>query len=126
MGGNGSHASGFLEKEDNREYRTIFTIGDNIKVLEQKNPKKGGKLPEESRTPNRIYVSLYANGTDVKAIAQYDENGKKIYEIHTADHKGIKPHYHEWKDGQQVKGAHHLTPEMKQLLKKVKDYESEK
>lgn len=126
MGGNGSHASGVLNTEEGRQYRTIFTIGENIKVLEQKDPKKNGKLPEESRTPNRIYVSLFANGKDVKAIAQYDENGKKMYEIHTADHKGIKPHYHTWTDGKPEKDGHHLTPEMKSLLQKVQNYENSK
>ena len=126
MGGNGSHASGVLNTEGGRAYRTIFTIGENIKVLEQKDPKRGGKLPEESRTPNRIYVSLYANGKDVKAIAQYDENGKKMYEIHTHDHKGIQPHYHIWKDGVQQDGAYHLTQKMQQLLTKVQNYEDDK
>ncbi len=126
MGGNGSHASGVLNSEEGRAYRTIFTMGENIKVLEQKDPQKGGKLPEESRTPNRIYVSLYANGKDVKAIAQYDENGKKMYEIHTAEHKGYQPHYHIWKDGKPDKGLHHLTPEMQQLLTKVLNYENNK
>ena len=126
MGGNGSHASGVLAIDSRRQYRPIFTIGENIKVLEQKDPKKSGKLPEESFTSNRIYVSLYANGKDVKAIAQYDENGQKIYEIHTAEHKGIKPHYHIWNNGKPEKDVHHLTLAMKNLLTKVRNYEDSK
>lgn len=126
MGGNGSHASGVLNTEEGRQYRTLFTIGDNIKVLEQKDPKKKGKLPEESRTPNRIYVSFYADGHDVKDIAKYGDDGKKLWCIHTADHKGIRPHYHKWHDGKQEKDAHPLTKEMKDLLKKVRDYDNGK
>ena len=126
MGGNGSHASGVLNTEEGRQYKTIFTIGNNIKVLEQKNPKQSGKLPEESRTPNRIYVSLLKNGKDVKEIAKYGDDGKKLWAIHTLDHHGLSPHYHTWKDGKPSSDAYPLTTEMKQLLKKVQDYENSK
>lgn len=126
MGANGSHASGVLNTESGRQYRTIFTIGDNIKVLEQKASNKGGKLPEESHTPNRIYVSLMANGKDVKAIAKYGNDGKKIYEIHTVDHKGLSPHYHFWENGKPKEAMYPLTSEMNNLLKKVRNYEDNK
>ena len=50
MGGNGSFFSGITNFENGRMYKTISSIGDNIKVLETKNPKAGVKLPEESHT----------------------------------------------------------------------------
>lgn len=53
MGGNGSFFSGITNFEANREYKTILSIGNNIKILETKNPKRSLKLPEESHTPNR-------------------------------------------------------------------------
>ena len=51
MGGNGSFLSGITNFENGRMYKTVSSIGDNIKVLETKNPKKSLKLPEESHTP---------------------------------------------------------------------------
>jgi len=122
MGANGSHASGVLNTEEGRSYRTLFTMGDNIKVLEQKNPKQSGKLPEESRTPNRVYVSFWKNGKDVKEVAQYGSDGKKMYAIHTGDHHGLSPHYHIWKNGRPSEDAYALTSTMKNLLKKIQEY----
>ena len=122
MGANGSHASGALHTEEGRAYKTLFTMGENIKVLETKNPNRQGKLPEESRTPNRIYVSFMANGNDVKEIAKYDSDGKKVWCIHTLNHKGISPHYHNWSNGKQLKDAYALTIEMKSILDKIRNY----
>ena len=122
MGANGSHASGVLYTEEGRAYKTLFSMGDNIKVLEPKNPNRKGKLPEESHMPNRIYVSFMANGEDVKEIAKYGDDGKKLWSIHTLSHKGISPHYHNWKDGAQLKDAYALTTEMKSLLDKIRNY----
>lgn len=122
MGANGSHASGVLETEAGRKYRTLFTMEDNIVVLAQKDVNKSGKLPEESHLPNRIYVSFMSNGTDVKEVAKYGPDGKKEFAIHTNDHKGISPHFHKWENGKPEKAAHPLTKDMESLLNKVKNY----
>ena len=122
MGGNGSHASGVLNTEEGRAYKTLFKLEDNIVFLGQKNPKQEGKLPEESHTPNRIYVSFMASGNDIKEIAQYGSDGKKQLSIHTGDHHGLSPHYHVWKDGAQLGDANPLTQDMKSLLQKVRNY----
>lgn len=122
MGANGSHASGVLNTEEGRAYKTLFKMGDNIVVLEQKDPKHKGKLPEESHTPNRIYVSFMASGKDIKEIAKYGSDGKKLWAIHTNDHKGLKPHYHIWKDGAQSEEGYPLTTNMQKILKKVRNY----
>jgi len=122
MGANGSHASGILNTEEGRAYKTLFKMGDNIVVLEQKDPKHKGKLPEESHTPNRIYVSFMATGKDVKEISQYGSDGKKLWAIHTNDHKGLKPHYHIWKNGAPSVDGFPLTTQMQELLKKVRNY----
>ncbi len=122
MGANGSHASGVLESTENREYYTLFSIGDNIKFLEMQANGRGGKLPEESHTPNRIYVSFYKDGKNVKEIAEYDENGKKKYSIHTHDHYGLSPHFHYRKEGRQDKEGHPLTSDMQKLYKQIINY----
>lgn len=122
MGANGSHASGVLNTEEGRAYKTLFKMGDNIVVLEQKDPKHKGKLPEESHTPNRIYVSFMANGQDVKEISKYGSDGKKLWAIHTNDHKGLKSHYHIWKDGKPSVDGYPLTSQMQKLLKMIRNY----
>ena len=121
MGGNGSAGKGTTNTEEGRDYKTVYSIGDNIKVLEPKNPRKGIKLPEESHTPNRIYATFYKYGHDVKAIAVYGDDCKKLYEIHTVDHKGLGMHYHVWKDGKPVE-VHSITPQMQALLDKIRNF----
>lgn len=120
MGSNGSFARGDANTEEGRKYKTIASIGDNIKVLQAKNPKLGTKSPEESHTPNRVYVIFHPDGSGIKNISKYGEDGKKLYEIHTQDHKGLGVHVHYWEDGA-PKGepTNHLTKEMTELYEKV-------
>lgn len=143
MGANGSKASGRLENEEGREYHTVLSISDNIKVLEKKDSNKNVKLPEESHTPNRIYVVINKPPSEnkwsdeptagkLKSIAVYGDDCKKLYEIHVDHvHDGMSIHYHPWKDGKpQQKGrgkkspniALPLSPEMNNLLNQVKKY----
>jgi len=56
-------------------------------------------MPEESHSPNAVYVMMNKNGNGIKSIAIYDKDCMKVAEIHPADHKGTGPHYHKWKDG---------------------------
>ncbi len=125
MGGNGSYASGSTSAEEGRRWKTVDVLFNGVKVLEPKNPKANLKLPEESHTPNSIYAIANKDGSGIKAIGVYGDDGKKMYEIHTDDHKGIKPHCHEWSNGgPSGKGkdyAKPLTPAMKKLLKDVQD-----
>ena len=143
MGGNGSKGKGLLEDPDNRNYRTneVFQISDNIVVVEAKNKNARVKLPEESHTPNRVYVTVNKPATDkigqkdpyagkLKSIAVYGSDCKKLYENHVDHtHGGMPEHYHPWENGHPIKAgtgknAHNaafpLTAEMKQLLQQVK------
>lgn len=132
MGANGSHANGSLESELGRNWKTTGTVGD-IQIVQKKNPKDSNKLPEESHTPNRIYAIFNKKGGDVKAIAKYGPDGKKLWEIHTTDHENLGPHYHPWKNGKPVqyindKGevknvAYGLDAYKQSLLNKVRNYE---
>lgn len=121
MGGNGSVSSGVLNSEAGRKYVTIFRIDENTLVLEQKDRRKGIKLPEESHTPSRYYVAFRKDGRDVKSIAKYGADGKKIWEIHTNEHNGIKPHFHYWKGNGQEEQGHPLTPEMRDILNRIRN-----
>ena len=119
MGGNGSFKRGETLSAENRKYETVFMIGNNIAILEQKDKRKGTKLPEESHTPGRTYAAFRKDGKDVKLIAVYNGNGIKLYEIHTDDHRGLRPHYHPWKDGKPDKEiVLPLTEEMENILRK--------
>ena len=51
----------------------------------------------------------------LKGVAKYGDDGKKLFEIHTTDHKGLGAHYHPWKDGHPL-DAKPLTIELKKLL----------
>ena len=145
MGANGSKGSGRLENPDSREYKTntAFKISDNIIVVEAKNKNAKVKLPEESHTPNRVYVAINKAATDrigtkdpyagkLKSIAVYGGDCMKIYEIHVDhSHNGMPEHYHPWENGHPKKtgsgkNAHNvaypLTEEMKNLLIHVKKF----
>ena len=87
-------------------------------------------MPEESHTPGRVYAIFRKDGKDVGSIAQYDRKGQKIWEIHTNEHKGIKPHYHKWEDkgngkrGQEKDGRK-LTKRMQSILRKVRNFKKD-
>ena len=122
MGANGSFANGSTALEKDRRWKTILVLKDGTKIIELKNKKGAVKLPEESHSPNSTYAIFNKDGKGVKAIAKYGSDGKKIWEIHTTDHKGLGPHYHKWKDGKPLdEEPHPLTPAMKKLLKNVLD-----
>lgn len=126
MGGNGSYSSGSTNSEEGRRWKTIDVLSNGVKILELKNPKSNLKLPEESHTPNSIYAIANKDGSNIKAIGVYGSDSKKLYEIHTEDHKGICPHYHKWfNGGPSEKGrdyARPLSSEMKNLLRVVQNY----
>lgn len=120
MGANGSFASGMTDSDAGRMYKTIGRIGD-LQVIMTRNRNAGVKLPEESHTPNRIYATFYRDGHDVKAIAKYGDDGKKVWEIHTVDHKNLGPHYHVWTNGRPV-DVFPLDDDKMAILEKVRRY----
>lgn len=99
MGANGSSRSRSTHYFYGRRWKTVETLSNGVKVIQFKDPKTPGKMPEESRTPNSIYAMMNKNGGGIKSIAVYGKDCKKIVEIHTTDHKGLGPHYHIWKNG---------------------------
>lgn len=125
MGGNGTFSKGHDIPEESRQWRTIDTLPakdgfPEVAIVEMKS-RKYIKTPEESSTENRVYAVFYPDGSDVKEISLYDSHLKTAV-VHTEDHHGIRPHYHEWKDGRQMKKALPLTEEMKRLLEHVREY----
>lgn len=115
MGGNGSFANGSTATEEGRRWKTIAILPNGAKVIELKNPKSNHKAPEESHTPDSTYVMFNKDGNGIKSISKYGSDGKKIFEIHTVDHKGMGAHYHKWKNGRPGDAAR-LTNAMKKLL----------
>lgn len=124
MGANGSFASGSTDSKLGRNWKTVGTVG-KIQVVQLKNPKMPNKLPEESHSPNRLYAIFEKDGRDVKAIAKYGPDGKKIWEIHTTDHKGMGAHVHYYKVTGPVKGGEKSLsecPALQTILDKVRNY----
>ncbi len=135
MGGNGSFASGATNSELGRKWYAVDTYSD-IQIVQLKDKKRSNKLPEESHTPNRIYAVFERDGRDIKAIAKYGSDGKKMWEIHTADHDGLGAHFHNWENGRPERSwnmekgrmrnvVHKLTPQMKKMLLNLRNYGSE-
>lgn len=113
MGGNGTASiNGSIPVED-RKYVSLGTYSDpvygDIEIVEWTATNQY-KMPEESNSAPRMYMSFKKDGSDVHEIAYYGNDHKKQWSIHTDDHapkKAIKkgtairgPHFHEWKDGQ--------------------------
>ncbi len=55
----------------------------------------------------------------VALLLRKGADGKKEYEIHTVDHKGLGIHYHKWENGRPLP-PHSITESMKRLLDEVK------
>lgn len=125
MGGNGSKSSGLTATEAGRRWKTIEVLPNNVKVIEFKNSKTPLKMPEESRSPNSIYAMLDKKGQGLRRIAIYDSDCKKIIEIHTEDHHGISPHYHQWKEGRPILAEPKplsASPALQRLFNKTSKY----
>ena len=122
MGANGSKSSGYLEKDEYRLWKTFCTLNSGIKVIERKDPKISVKLPEESHSPNSIYAIFRRDGNDVKAIAKYDGDCRKVWEIHTAEHENLHEHYHVWKHGCPTGQPKPLTEELRGILNLVRNF----
>lgn len=120
MGGNGSNLNGSLDIEETREYKTVYSLSNNIKVVCLKESTQT-KMPEESRTPNRIYVTIERDGSDIHEISRYGKDHKKIYSIHTTDHQGLGPHVHYWKDGKPIGEPQPLSIGQKSLLTRIRN-----
>ena len=119
MGANGSFASGSTATEEGRRWRTVMVLPNGVKVIELKNRKDNHKAPEESHSPNSVYVMFNKNGDGIKSISKYGADGKKVYEIHTVDHKGLGIHYHKWENGRPLP-PHSITESMKRMLDNIK------
>lgn len=115
MGGNGSFANGSTSTEEGRRWKTIAVLSNGAKIIELKDSKSNHKAPEESHTANSIYVMFNKGGNGIKSISKYGSDGKKVFEIHTVDHKGLGTHFHYWQDGRPG-DATPLTDEFKKIL----------
>lgn len=81
-------------------------------------------MPEESHSPNAVYVMMFPKGNGVKSIAIYGPDCKKIAEIHNEDHHGLGPHYHKWNGGGPGKGVFPISKnsKYKKLLNEILNY----
>lgn len=120
MGGRGA-ASG-LDPYEGRNGQ-LFRYGDEFKTLWQdgkvkyvtpRNEKESIRVPEETRTPDRIYATIDKRNR-VKYITYYDAQGKKAIQIDLQHkHKGLQPHAHDGTDhgeGRELNPAESLDVE---------------
>lgn len=119
MGANGSASSGSTATEEGRRWKTVATLSNGYKVIELKDRNAQHKAPEESHSPNSVYVMFNKDGNGLKSISSYDDDCKKEFEIHTQPHKNLGEHYHKWENGK-AGPAEPLTEKMKSILDEVK------
>ena len=119
MGGNGSFSRGMYDSESERDYRTVYSLTKNIKVIALKKQGSHNRMPRTSHTANRVYVTMKPDGSGVREIAIYGKDHKVKLTIHTHAHKGITPHCHKWNGEKISKEGYNLTPRLKALLNKI-------
>lgn len=66
------------------EYETLLRYGD-IKFVQQKDTDASITAPMETKTKNRIYVTLSKEG-EPKAVTLYDSDGKRRKQIDISGH----------------------------------------
>ena len=105
MGGRGASSGLGLYRDRNgkfveygTEYKTVLQDG-KIKFVEMRNPNDSVRVPEETRTKGRVYVTI-GKQNELKSITRYDKDGKKFLQIdlshgHTNNGKKLQPHSHD-------------------------------
>lgn len=126
MGGNGA-ASGLRTdgrpygKKYGSEYHTVFQSG-NIKFVKQNDPKSVAS-PMETRTKNRVYVTVNHDGK-LKYITYYDKENKRRKQIdldgvpHLLRGEKVLPHTHEGYFHDE-KGTHRITEKERKMVENV-------
>lgn len=100
------------------QYHAILTVG-NVKFV-SKNARDSEPLME-TMTRGRVYA--HVEGSDVKSIIYFDNDGKRSKQIDIShSHRGEMPHthhgyYHNERDSK--KGASKLTPEERRMVDMV-------
>lgn len=138
MGGNGTASEYGYVAEKNYSGQGVYNdpVFGEIHIVSYNTGQD--KTPEESNTPNRVYVTFRQNGSDVNEIAKYGSDHKKEWAIHTKSHDSKKakkkgeavsgPHIHYWKDGHPVSKPQALTPKDPRyaLLQRVRNFQKSK
>lgn len=106
----------FTFVEGGQQYQSIGMSGE-VKVLIQ--TKGGVKAPEFSHTPNRVYAVVQDG--KLKHIAYYDDKHKQAISIDLLhEHKGVKPHRHEYMSHNKNDPGIPPTPAEMALIRRIK------
>ena len=106
----------FTFVEGGQQYQSIGMSGE-VKVLIQ--TKGGVKAPEFSHTPNRVYAVVQDG--KLKHIAYYDDKHKQAVSIDLLhEHKGVKPHRHEYMSHNKNDPGIPPTPAEMALIRRIK------
>lgn len=106
----------FTFVEGGKQYQSIGMSGE-VKVLIQ--TKGSVKAPEFSHTPNRVYA-IVQDGK-LKHISYYDDKHKQAVSIDLLhEHKGVKPHRHEYMSHNKNDPGIPPTPTEMALIRRIK------
>lgn len=109
----------FAFKEGGQHYKSLGILKENpnVKIIIQ--DSNNVKAPEFSHTPGRIYA-VVKDGR-LKHLAYYDENHNQAVSIDFEhEHKGVKPHRHEYLNHDKNASGVPPTQAEKELIKKIK------
>ena len=121
MGGRGA-SSGVSNsgKPYGTEYKSFLTVG-NIKFVV--GIGNNNKVPMETMTRNRVYVTLRDPDLTPKSISYYDQDNKRKKQIDLDhEHQRMQPHMHhgyEHNEYDTAKGYSKLTPKEIAMVERV-------
>lgn len=120
MGGRGA-ASGLSKKEYGTEYRTVHQSGQ-IKYVEVTDGANAA--PMETRSKDRIYVTVDKNTQELKYVSFYDSENKRHKQIdlqhpHPVDGVLKQPHVHLGYNHNE-NGDRILTEDEEKLIDRIK------
>ena len=111
---------GFFDfREGGQHYHSIGELSSdpNVKIIIQ--DSKSVKAPEYSHTPGRIYA-VVKDGV-LKHLAYYDQKHHQAVSVDLAhDHKGVRPHRHEYLRHNKNDPGVPPTPAERELIRKIK------
>lgn len=103
-----------------RKWKTTDVKG-NAHFISKRNEESSASMPMHTPTKTKIYVSRHKDGNVKEISIMNPKTGKKIMEIHTAPHEGLKEHVHHWVPGKYPQNAQALTAGQRKFLEKIRD-----
>lgn len=101
-----------------RKWKTTDVKG-NAHFISKRDETNPAQMPMHTPTKTKIYISRHTDGNVKEISIMNPKTGKKIMEIHTAPHEGLKEHVHHWVPGKAPQDPLPLTKSQRKFLEKI-------